>query len=97
MFSLCISSVHHGDKQLEFEILRGTADDKNDDFLSSPKQELLKHIIPEETLGHKYNTVASVSDPSLPKTHWVASLSPLKQPGLHSGSQSNFPREMVTV
>ncbi|MED6107989.1 hypothetical protein PIB30_019216 [Stylosanthes scabra] len=87
------SSVQHGGKQLEFEAVRGSTGDKNDEFLSS-QQELLKHIIPEETFEPEYNMVASVADPSLQKSHRVTPSLPLKQPGLQSGSHYNFPREM---
>ncbi|KAL4342825.1 hypothetical protein HN51_061129 [Arachis hypogaea] len=89
------SSVQHGGKQLEFEAVRGSTGDKNDNFLSSPQQELLKHIIPEETFGHEYNVVASVSDPNWQNSRWVTPSLPLKQPGLQSGSHYNFPREML--
>ncbi|RYR79333.1 hypothetical protein Ahy_A01g004162 isoform B [Arachis hypogaea] len=58
-------------------------------------QELLRHIIPEETFGHEYNVVASVSDPNWQNSRWVTPSLPLKQPGLQSGSHYNFPREML--
>ncbi|XP_057741498.1 uncharacterized protein LOC130960181 isoform X2 [Arachis stenosperma] len=89
------SSVQHGGKQLEFEAVRGSTGDKNDNFLSSPQQELLRHIIPEETFGHEYNVVASVSDPNWQNSRWVTPSLPLKQPSLQSGSHYNFPREML--
>ncbi|RYR27505.1 hypothetical protein Ahy_B01g051524 isoform B [Arachis hypogaea] len=93
--SSLVHSVQHGGKQLEFEAVRGSTGDKNDNFLSSPQQELLKHIIPEETFGHEYNVVASVSDPNWQNSRWVTPSLPLKQPGLQSGSHYNFPREML--
>ncbi|XP_061349671.1 uncharacterized protein LOC133294920 [Gastrolobium bilobum] len=75
------SALYPGDKQLGFDAFRGTADYENHDILSSPPQELEKYIVPEETLGHDYNTMVSASVP-------------LKKPDLLIGNHSNFPREL---
>ncbi|KAL9319689.1 hypothetical protein ACSQ67_011528 [Phaseolus vulgaris] len=88
-----ISSVDYGDKQLRFDVPRRGASDKNSDFLSSPKQWPVNHIIPQETLEHEHNFTASVSDPLFLKSHWVNTSLPLKQPGLGSGNHFTFPRE----
>lgn len=90
-----ISSVDYGDKQLRFDVPRRGASDKNSDFLSSPKQWPVNHIIPQETLEHEHNFTASVSDPLFLKSHWVNTSLPLKQPGLGSGNHFTFPREQV--
>ncbi|TKY46788.1 hypothetical protein E2542_SST28837 [Spatholobus suberectus] len=81
------SSVYHGDKQLGFDVLRGAARDKNSDFLSSPKQ----------WFEHEHNNTASVSDPSLQKSHWVNTSLPLKQPSLQRGNYFIFPRELYAA
>ncbi|CAJ1964390.1 unnamed protein product [Sphenostylis stenocarpa] len=86
-------SVDYGDKQLAFDVSRGEAGDKNIDVLSSPKQWLVKHIVPEETLEHDHNMTASVSDPNFLKSHLVNTSLPLKQIGLQSRNHFTFPRE----
>ncbi|XP_027187189.1 uncharacterized protein [Cicer arietinum] len=101
------SSLNHGDDQRGFDTVKnggeqlgsdvvrlGTSVDKSFDFLSTPWQELVKHTVSEETLGHQYSTTASISDPSLQKSHWPTPSLPLKQPGLQSGSHSSFPGEL---
>ncbi|OIW13405.1 hypothetical protein TanjilG_19757 [Lupinus angustifolius] len=88
------SSVYHGDKQLGFDqTQRGTTDGKNQDFLSSPHQELVKNIVPVETLGYECNTMASVLDRSLQKSHRATPSLPLKQPASQWENYSTFPRE----
>ncbi|XP_058788252.1 uncharacterized protein LOC131662476 [Vicia villosa] len=62
------------------DVLRGISDDQNYDLHS--------------TLGHEYNTRASISDHSLQKSQWMAPSLPLKQPGLQSGNHSSFPGEL---
>lgn len=107
---LCTSSLNHGDDQRGFDTVKnggeqlgsdvvrlGTSVDKSFDFLSTPWQELVKHTVSEETLGHQYSTTASISDPSLQKSHWPTPSLPLKQPGLQSGSHSSFPGELVIL
>ncbi|XP_020230526.1 uncharacterized protein LOC109811252 isoform X2 [Cajanus cajan] len=88
------SSVYHGDKQLGFDVLRGAGGDKNNDFLPSPKQWHVNHIVPEETFEHERNFTASVSDPSLQNSHWVNTSLPFRQPDLQSGNQFIFPKEL---
>ncbi|CAL0310928.1 unnamed protein product [Lupinus luteus] len=88
------SSVYHGDKELGFDQThRETTYVKNQDFLSSPHQELLKNIVPVETLGYECNTMASVLDRSLQKSHWATPSLPLKQPASQWENFSSFPRE----
>nr|KYP52229.1 hypothetical protein KK1_025833 [Cajanus cajan] len=94
---ISISSVYHGDKQLGFDVLRGAGGDKNNDFLPSPKQWHVNHIVPEETFEHERNFTASVSDPSLQNSHWVNTSLPFRQPDLQSGNQFIFPKELVTL
>ncbi|KAE9598411.1 putative GBF-interacting protein [Lupinus albus] len=93
-----VSSAHsvcHGDKQLGFDQThRGTTDGINQDFLSSPHQELVKNIVPVETFGYECNKMASVLDRSLQKSHWVTPSLPLKQPAFQWENYSIFPREM---
>jgi len=96
-YYVSISSVDYGDKQLGFDVPRGAAGDKNSEFLSSPKQWPVNHIIPQETLEHEHNFTASVSDPRFLKSNWVNRSLPLKQPGLGSGNHFTFPREQVTL
>ncbi|CAK8565468.1 unnamed protein product [Lathyrus sativus] len=73
------SSQNLGD-QLGFDILRGTPGDQNYGLHS--------------TLGHEYNTTASISDPSLQKSQWMVPSLPLKQPCVQSGNHSSFPGEL---
>ncbi|KAK7305012.1 hypothetical protein VNO77_42910 [Canavalia gladiata] len=88
------SSVYHDDKQFGFDFLRGTAGGNNPDFLSSPKQGFVKHIVPEETPENECDRyTASATDPSLQRSHWVNPSPTLKQPGLQNENDSSFPRE----
>lgn len=95
--SLCTSSVSHGDEQLGYDVLKGTSDDQNHDFISSPWQELVKHIVSEDSIGPEYSTTASMSDPSLQISHRATPLLPFKQSGLQTGSHSSFPTELVML
>ncbi|CAJ2639630.1 unnamed protein product [Trifolium pratense] len=90
---LGFDTVNHGDDQLGFDVLRGTSGDQSYNP-STPWEELVKHTVYEKTLGHEYSTAASISDPSLQKSHWETPSLPLKQPGLQSGSHSSFPGEL---
>jgi len=92
-----ISSVDYGDKQLGFDVPKKAAGDKNSDFLSSPKQWPVNHIIPQEIVEHEHNIAASFSDLSFLTSRWVNTSLPLKQPGLGSRNHSTFPREQVTL
>ncbi|XP_027933286.1 uncharacterized protein LOC114188832 [Vigna unguiculata] len=87
------SSVDYGDKQLGFDVPKKAAGDKNSDFLSSPKQWPVNHIIPQEIVEHEHNIAASFSDLSFLTSRWVNTSLPLKQPGLGSRNHSTFPRE----
>ncbi|KHM99631.1 hypothetical protein glysoja_006474 [Glycine soja] len=91
---LLIYYVFQSDKQHGFDVLKGAAGDKNSDILSSDKQWFVKHIVPEETFENEHIIKASVSDPSLQKSHWENTSLPLKQPGVQSGNHLNFPREL---
>ncbi|CAI8596497.1 unnamed protein product [Vicia faba] len=66
--------------QLGTDVLRGISGDQNYDLHS--------------TLGHEYNTTASISDHSLQKSQWMAPSLTLKQPVLQSGNHSSFPGEL---
>lgn len=93
----CVSSVYDGDKQLGFDVFRGTAGDQNYDFLSSSRREHLKNTVREGTHVHEYSSVASRSDLSLQNSHWGTPSLPLKHSGLQNGSHAPFSREQVTL
>ncbi|XP_014523325.1 uncharacterized protein LOC106779670 isoform X1 [Vigna radiata var. radiata] len=79
------SSVDYGYKQLGFDVPEGAAGDKNSDFLSSPKQWPVNHVIPQEIVEHEHNITAS--------SRWVNTSLPLEQPGLGSRNHFTFSRE----
>lgn len=88
-FVVSLSSVDYGYKQLGFDVPEGAAGDKNSDFLSSPKQWPVNHVIPQEIVEHEHNITAS--------SRWVNTSLPLEQPGLGSRNHFTFSREQVTL